>query len=178
MFNFIKAFKKWRRARSYENDLARGLFFYESEGDFFTRVDPLETYIKIKEHGFDVFSEEIEGVLKGHPAKTRAFKEAMTEIFNVKDYDGEENKGVTVLDMLYVYFNFFYFLTSLKKNATFLQEYAPSLEARLLRLSNGLYGRVDSQAQSFSSGSTSTSSPQAPQEDSQVTTEQAGPGTE
>lgn len=178
MFNIVKAIKEWRRARTYEADVARGLFFYDGNGKFYTRVDPLETYIKIKEHGFDVFSEEIEGVLRGHPEKTKAFKKAMSEIFSIEEYDGVENKGVTILDLLYVYFNFFYFLTSLKKNATFLQEYAPSLEERLHLLSNGLYARINSQTKNSSSDSTSTSSPQARQEDSQATTEQAEPGTD
>lgn len=179
--DFFKRFKERKLAKKREqellDDLRRGIFYYEVPYKTFTRVDPLVAYVKIKEHGFDVFDEEIEGVLQAEKAKTEAFQKAMCEVFSFESYDGANDSGMTLLDMLHVYMSFFQFVMDLKKNVPFLQGYAPSMEARLNSLYVGFKKASVSATPQPSSDSTSTLKTPPPSQDTPRSSEQAAPST-
>ena len=173
MFNPFRLYREYKRNRELREDILNGVFFFEVPNRILTKVDPMLAYVKLKEHGFDVFGEEFDGVLKAHPLKTKAFLTAICETFGLTEYDGTKGTGITVLEAMRLYLSFFKFLMSLKKNVFFLQEYLPSLEDRLNVLSNFTRKSSDSPQTSSPLDSTSTSSQAQPPQDSPPSMEQA-----
>lgn len=177
MFNPFRLYREYKRNRELRDDILNGVFFFEVPNRCMTKVDPMLAYVKLKEHGFDVFGEEYTGVLNANPMKTKAFLRAVCDAFDLTEYDGVKGTGITVLEALRLYLSFFKFLMTLKKNVFFLQEYLPSLEDRLTELSNFTRRSSNSQPPSSTSDSTSTSSTEPRQQDSPPSTEQAAPST-
>lgn len=173
----IKAKEERKREQELIDDIRRGIFFYEIPEKSFVRVDPLVAYVRIREHGFDVFGEEIEGVMRSDANKTKSFQSAMCDVFGFAEYDGKTDEGLTLLDMLHVYMSFFQFVMDLKKNVPFLQEYAPPMEERLKSLYVGFAKKSGYATPRSSSDSTSTSPTPPPSPDTPSTSEQAEPGT-
>ena len=173
MFNPFRLYRNYKHNKDLETDTLNGVFFYEITGRLLTKVDPMMAYVKLKEHGFDIFGEEIEGVVKANPTRTRAFLTAICETFNLTEYDPKTNTGITVHEALRLYFSFFRFLSALKKNVFFLHDYLPSLEDRRIALLRNMRGASDSTDDSPKSDSTSTSSTGPEPQVSQASTEQA-----
>ena len=171
MFNPFRLWRNYKHNKELETDTLNGVFYYEIIGRCLTKVDPMLAYVKLKEHGFDVFGEEIEGVKNASPTRTRAFLKAVCETFDLTEYDPKANTGITVHEALSLYFAFFRYLSFLKKKLWYLQEYLPSLDDRLNALSQGTHENSDSTDDSSKSDSTSTSSTAPQPQDSQVSTE-------
>lgn len=163
MFNFAKWRARKRLSQQLTNDVINGIYYFELSNGDITKVDPLLAYVKLKEHGFDVFNDEIEGVIHARPGHTKAFLKAICETFNVSEYDCFTGKGITVLDALRLYLGFYRFLLSLKKNVPFLQEYLPFLERRIEELANFTRIHKDSSSTTGYSSSDTTSTSSNPQ---------------
>lgn len=176
LFDLLKARKRARR-QSY--DFRRGVYYYETTDGVIIRADPIQTYAKLKEIGFDVLTEEINGALAGNEKKIRSFTDGVCAAFGVVPYNATLNAGVTTLDCVRLYLGFYSFLATLKKNVIFLRDFAPRLEERLANIyaSPGAVSELKT-PDSSSSESTSTS-PEPPQPpDSPSSTEQAAPSTD
>lgn len=173
MFNPFRLYRNYKHNKELEIDTLNGVFFYEIVGRCFTKVDPMLAYVKLKEHGFDVFSEEIEGVIKANPTRTRAFLKAVCETFGLSEYDAKTNTGITVHEALRLYLKFFWYLLALKKNLSYLQGYLPSLDDRLNVILRSMHENSVSTDDLSKSDSTSTSSTAQEPQDSRVSTAQA-----
>ena len=178
MFNPFNLYRNYKHNKELETDTLNGIFFYEIRGRLLTKVDPMIAYVKLKEHGFDVFGEEIEGVLKAIPTRTRSFLTAICQTFNLTEYDPKTNTGITVHEALRLYLSFFRFIEALKKNVFFLQGYLPSFEDRLNALSKTMRGDSDSIEDLSKSDSISTSNTAPEPQDSGPSTERQAPSAE
>lgn len=178
MFNPFRLYRNYKHNQELETDTLNGIFFFEINGRLLTKVDPMLAYVKLKEYGFDVFGEDIEGVVKAVPSRTRAFLVAICKTFDLTEYDPKTNTGITVHEALRLYLEFFHFVTALKKNVFFLHGYLPSLEGRLNVLLGNMRENSDSTADSSKSDSTSTSSMDPEPQDSPPSTEPPAPLTE
>ena len=178
MFNPFRLYRNYKRNKQLETDTLNGIYFFEVRGRLFTKVDPMIAYIKLKEYGFDVFGEDVEGVVKAIPSRTRAFLTAVCKTFDLTEYDPKTNTGITVCEALRLYLGFFRFITALKKNVFFLRDYLPSLEDRLRGLSANMRGNSDSTDDSSKLDSTKTSSTEPEPPVSPVSTESPAPLTE
>lgn len=178
MFNPFRLYRNYKHNKELETDTLNGIYFFEIRGRLFTKVDPMLAYIKLKEYGFDVFGEDIEGVVKATPSRTRAFLTAICKTFNLTEYDPKTNTGITVHEALRLYLGFFRFLMALKKNVFYLHEYLPSLEDRLTNLFWNMRENSDSTDDLLKSDSIKTSSTEQAPQDSQLSTEPEALSTE
>lgn len=178
MFNPFKLFRNYKHNKELETDTLNGIYFFEVRDRVFTKVDPMIAYIKLKEYGFDVFGEDIKGVVKAIPSRTRAFLTAICKTFDLTEYDPKTNTGITVQEALRLYLGFYWFLNALKKNVFYLHDYLPSLEDRLNALLGDTRESSDSTDDSSKSDSTSISNTAPEPQGSQSTTEPSAPITE
>jgi hypothetical protein len=136
MFNPLEIYRRRKRLILFEKDLREGIYNFEMNDGQTIRVDPLLTYVRLKELGLDVMSENIEGALKGKEEKTRIFLKSVCDAFGVDAFNQPRGSGLTVLDAFRLYLGFYRFLEALKKNITFLRDFAPSMEERLTYLTS------------------------------------------
>lgn len=136
MLNPFKIYQRKKRDKLYEKDIREGIYNFEMNDGRTIRVDPLLTYVRLKELGFDVMSENIDGALKGNEAKTRTFLNAVCDAFEIEAFNQPRGRGLTVLDAFRLYLGFYRFLEALKKNITFLRDFAPSMAERLTFLAS------------------------------------------
>ena len=170
----IRAIRNRIKFKKRLDDTRRGVFFFETPTGRVMRVDPLLTYAKLKEIGFDVMTERVERVMRGEPIAIREFGDAIQTAFGVRPFSGANNEGMTILDAIRLYFGFYAFLSALKKNLFILRDFAPSLRERLDYLQNApLNARSatsNSASETSSSDSTSISPPPQAPKDSESTT--------
>lgn len=178
MFNPFKLWRNYKRNTELENDARDGIYFFRIRDRFLTKVDPMIAYVKLKEHGFDVFGEDYEGVVKANPLKSKLFLKAICEVFDLTEYDPKTNTGITLMEAMRLYLSFFYYLLSLKKNVYVLREYLPSLEDRLNALYANTVGNSESIVNFSTSDSTSTSStePEPPVSESSTEPQESSTG--
>ncbi len=167
MFRIISQYFRERRARRASR---RGLFYFELHE---TRVvcDPLLTYCDLRDIGFDTLDEQLTGLKQGEPAKTRAFVDAIKRAFGVKEL-------LTAVDYAELYRAFLRYLFALKKNLSLLRDFAPDLEARLVKLSETFNDALASPTEKSRSVAPSTESKAPPTSDSRVITAEAAPSTD
>lgn len=170
-------FKNWRQRNEITRLSRRGIFYY-NVGKVTVKLDPLSAYIRLKEIGVDVMSEDVRGLLRGDSAKLRDFTENVQKAFRLTSYNETTGKGVTCLDCIRIYFAFYRYLEALKKNVTLLRDFAPGLEQRLKSLYEITPERKDSEETSSLLGSTPTLQTRSPSQDLQAITEQAEPSEE
>ena len=189
MLNPFEIYRQKKRDKRYEKDIREGIYNFEMNDGRTIRVDPLLTYVRLKELGFDVMGENIDGAMKGDGVKTRTFLQAVCDAFEVDAYNQPRGGGHTVLDAFRLYLGFYRFLEALKKNITFLRDFAPSMGERLIYLASRQARRrpinpanvaapvenATANDDSPLSGSTSISQTPPPLEDSEPTTAQAAP---
>lgn len=171
--------KARRRVRRQSYDFRRGVYYYETTDGAIIRADPLQTYAKLKEIGFDVLSEDVNGALAGNEKKILSFTNGVCNAFGVIPYNATLNKGVTTLDCIRLYLGFYSFLATLKKNVIFLRDFAPRLEERLASIYASPGAVSESPTLDSSSSESTSTSPEPPQQpDSPSSTEQAAPSTD
>ena len=174
MFRLFKS----KVERDMEKATERDLFFYNLRSKTL-KLDPLLTYNKLKEIGFDTFGRRLSGVLKGEAHHTAEFMIAMHKVFGIVDYETDEREGFTVLEAADLYIKFFLFVRTLKKNYTLLADFAPSMEQEWSVLRNARSESSSDLAQSADlSVSQNVSKPPQQSQDSAPTTEQAEPSTD
>lgn len=176
---FINTIRNRIKFKKRLDDTRRGVFFFETPRGRVMRVDPLLTYAKLKEIGFDVMTERVERVMRGDPVAIREFGDAIQAAFGVRPFNGANSEGMTILDALRLYLGFYSFLAALKKNLFILREFAPSLEERLGYLQNASLkersATSTSTPETSSSDSTSTSQTPPEPKGSESTTEPPEP---
>lgn len=156
----------------------RDIFYYSLHGKAI-ELDPLITYVKLKEIGFDVFGQRLKGVLRGEVHQTSEFMIAMNKVFGINDYDTDKEHGFTVLEASDLYIKFFLFVKYLKKNYTLMAGFAPSMEQEWQVLQNVRSELLqESEENAVSSDSQNASKPQQQSQDSAPTTEQTEPSAD
>lgn len=170
-------FEKAKRKKEKREAAYRDVFLYEKGDEVYT-FDPLQTYVNIKETGFDVFGKELTGVMRGDPFQTKRFVDSIGKAFNITRFE-DDKKGFTVFEMVELYVEFFMFVEFLKKKHTLLAVSAPSTEQLRQVLMNAKYGeQQDSEESATSSDSPKTSQEPPPQEELPPITESEPPSTE
>ena len=170
-------FKKRKLRRELDEMSRRGVFYFKI-GDTVVKTDPLVAYVKLKEIGFDVMYDDLEGALSGNDAKLKNFAKCVCDAFNAQPLDLETGAGLTMLDCIDLFAKYTEYLSGLKKNVTLLHGFAPDLQRFLDLLSDGIYDDFDSIGEDSLSDSTSIQPTPLPTQDSSLGTEQAEPSTE
>lgn len=148
MFSYFRR----KKERGTLNRLAEdGLFFYKTRGACIA-IDPLVAYIRLKEIGIDVMFDYLKGALAGKAPELREFTTNVLDIFKADEYDVQTFTGLTIVEAVRMFSAYMRYLEYLKKNVTFLRDFAPDITEQFNAILSGSAKDKDLQAENSSSG--------------------------